>query len=203
MSLLADIETTFDNGTVLSTRNKIFDVLFHDMYNMLVLSTDPRYMGMPNISLRHMMLLAKKTFSMVKAYELVYKFGVELHELKLFFSSGYIVYSTFHNINNSRVYGNDIGTCMDFNIDMQTILDYLENPSIITQSYYNYCYSQEIYTRQDISVYNIYDNSSPEYNYFANLFKKQILDFNIVISEKFWEEFEEYAKDKIRGVVNK
>lgn len=194
MSLLADIETTFDNGTVLSTRNKIFDVLFHDM---LVLSNDP------NISVRHMMLLAKKTFSMVKAYELVDKFEVELHEFKLFFSSGYILYSTFHNI-NSRVYGNDIGTCIDFNIDIKTILEYLENPSVVTQSYYNYCYSQEIYNRRDVPVYNIYDYSSSEYNYFAQLFKKQILNFTIAISEKFWEEFEEYAKDRItRCVVTK
>ena len=194
MSLLADIETTFDNGTILSTRNKIFDVLFNDM---LVLSNDPY------LSIRHLILLAKKTFSMVKAYELIDKFGVELHELKLLFSSDYIVYSTFHNINNSRlyrVYGNDIGTCIDFNIDKKNILEYLENPSIVTQSYYNYCHSQKIYDRRDTPIYNIYDNSSPEYleyNYFANLFKKQILDFNIVISAKFWEEFEEYAKDKI------
>lgn len=199
MSLLADIETTFDNGTVLSTRNKIFDVLFNDM---LMLSNEP------NISARHMMLLAKKTFSMVKAYELVNKFGVELHELKLFFSSGYILYSTFHNI-DSRVYGNDIGTCMDFNIDIKTILEYLENPSVITQSYYNYCYSQEIYNRHDVvmhdvPVYNIYDHSSVEYNYFAQLFKKQILNFTIVMSGKFWEEFEEYVKDRItRCVVTK
>lgn len=188
MSLLNDIETTFDNGTVLSTRNKIFDVLFHDM---LMLSN-----AEANLSVRHLILLAKKTFSMVKAYELVDKFRVELHELKLFFSSGYIVYSTFHNI-NSRVYGNDIGTCIDFNIDMKTVLDYLENPSVVTQSYYNYCYSQEIYNRREIPTYNIYDYSSSEYSYFAHLFKKQILDFNIVISEKFWEEFKEYAKDKI------
>lgn len=196
MSLLADIETTFDNGTVLSTRNKIFDVLFNDM---LKLSNDPN----PNISVRHMMLLAKKTFTMVKAYELVDKFGVELHELKLFFSSGYIIYSTFHNI-NSRVYGNDIGTCIDFNIDKKTILEYLENPSIVTQLYYNYCYSQEIYNRQDVPVYNIYDYSSVEYNYFAQLFKKQILNFTIAMGGKFWEEFEEYAKDRIsRCVVTK
>lgn len=194
MSLLTDIETTFDNGTIFSTRNKIFDVLFNDI---LVLSNDPY------LSIRHLILLAKKTFSMVKAYELIDKFGVELHELKLLFSSDYIVYSTFHNINNSRlyrVYGNDIGTCIDFNIDKKTILEYLENPSIVTQSYYNYCHSRKIYDRRDAPIYNIYDNSSPEYpeyNYFANLFKKQILDFNIVISEKFWEEFEEYAKDKI------
>lgn len=194
MSLLADIETTFDNGTVLSTRNKIFDVLFKDM---LVLSNEP------NISVKGMIRLSKNTFSMVKAYELVDKFGVELHEFKLFFSSGYILYSTFHNI-NSRIYGNDIGTCIDFNIDIKTILEYLENPSVVTQSYYNYCYSQEIYNRRDVPVYNIYDYSSLEYNYFAQLFKKQILDFNIVVSEKFWKEFEEYAKDKItRCVVTK
>lgn len=187
MSLLADIETTFDNGTVLSTRNKIFDVLFNDM---LVLSNDPY------LSIRHLILLSKKTFSMVKAYELIDKFGVELNELKLFFNSGYIVYSTFHNL-NSIVYRNDIGTCIDFNIDMKTILEYLENPSVVTQSYYNYCYSQKIYDRRDEPIY---DNNSPEclaYNYFAQLFKKQILDFNIIISEKFWEEFNEYAKDKI------
>lgn len=191
MSILNDLETTLDNGTILSARNKIFDVLFNDM---LVLSNDPY------LSIRHLILLAKKTFSMVKAYELIDKFEVELHELKLLFSSDYIVYSTFHNINNSRlyrVYGNDIGTCIDFNIDKKTILEYLENPSVVTQSYYNYCHSREIYERRDVPVYNIYDNSSPEYNYFANLFKKQILNFNIVISEKFWEEFSEYAKDKI------
>lgn len=191
MSLLADIETTFDNGTVLSTRNKIFDALFNDM---LVLSNNP------NISIRHMMLLAKKTFSMVKAYELIDNFRVELHEFKLFFSSGYIIYSTFHNI-NSRVYGNDIGTCIDFNIDIKTILEYLENPSVVTQSYYNYCYSQEIYNRHEVPVYNIYDYSSPDYNYFAHLFKKQILNFNIVMDEKFWEEFEEYAKDRITRCI--
>lgn len=194
MSLLADIETTFDNGTVLSTRNKIFDVLFNDM---LKLSNEP------NLSVRHMMLLAQKTFSMVKAYELVDKFEVELHELKLFIKSGYILYSTFHNI-NSRVYGKDIGTCIDFNIDIKTILEYLENPSVVTQSYYNCCYSQEIYNRREVPVYNIYDYSSVEYNYFAHLFKKQILNFTIVMGGKFWEEFEEYAKDRItRCVVTK
>ena len=145
MSLLADIETTFDNGTILSTRNKIFNVLFNDM---LVLSNDPY------LSIRHLILLAKKTFSMVKAYELVDKFEVELHELKLFIKSGYIVYSTFHNI-DSRVYGNDIGTCIDFNLDIKTILEYLENPSVVTQSYYNYCYSQKIFDRRDSPIYNI------------------------------------------------
>lgn len=196
MSLLADIETTFDTGTVLSTRNKIFDVLFNDMLKL----SNPYE---PHISARHMMLLSKRTFSMVKAYELVDKFEVELQELKLFFKSGYILYSTFHNI-NSRVYGNDIGTCIDFNIDIKTILEYLENPSVVTQSYYNYCYSQEIYNRQDVPVYNIYDYSSVEYNYFAQLFKKQILNFTIVMSGKFWEEFEEYVKDRIsRCVVTK
>lgn len=194
MSLLADIETTFDNGTVLSTRNKIFEVLFNDM---LKLSNEP------NISARHMMLLSKRTFSMVKAYELVDKFGIELHEFKLFFSSGYILYSTFHNI-DSRVYGNDIGTCIDFNIDIKTILEYLENPSVVTQSYYNCCYSQEIYNRREVSVYNIYDYSSVEYNYFAQLFKKQILNFTITMGDKFWKEYEEYAKDRIsRCVVTK
>ena len=201
MSLLADIETTFDNGTVLSTRNKVFDVLFNDM---LVLSNDP------NISVRHMMLLSKKTFSMVKAYELVDKFGVELHELKLFLSSGYIMYSTFHNMNTIndskliRVYGNDIGTGIDFNIDLKTILEYLDNPSVITQSYYNYCCSQQICERRDVPAYNIEGYSIPDYHYFTHLFKKQILDFNVLIGNKFWEEFEEYAKDKItRCVVTK
>lgn len=214
MSILNDLETSLDNGTNYVTKTKIFDVLFDDMVKAMSNEssiTGIAYQGhhfpiqgtsnanggyslfMDKYSyLRHLKAKAKQSFSMVRLYELYDHFGLSDNEIKLFLESDYIhIYQTEY-----RAYDMEYGTSIDFNCDMDLLWQYLENPEIITQSYYNYCYSQKVDTRRDTPIYNIYGHSSSDYHYFARSFRKQILSLNVIVNDRFWSEFSEYISKK-------
>lgn len=215
MSILNDLETTLDNGTNYVTRNKIFDILFDDMVKVMSNEhsiTGIAYQGhhLPiqgtsnanggysfflgkDSYLRHLKVKAKEAFSMVRLYELSNHFGLSNNELKLFLESDYIhIYQTEY-----RAYDMEYGTIIDFNSDMELLYQYLENPETITQSYYNYCYSQKTVNHRDMPTHDIYDPySSSDYHYFAQSFRKQILSLNVIVNDRFWTEFSEYISKK-------
>lgn len=214
MSILNDLETSLDNGTNYVSRTKIFDVLFDDMVKAMSNESSitgiayqghhfpiqgtsnanggySLFMGKDSY-LRHLKAKAKQSFSMVRLYELYDHFGLSDNEIKLFLESDYIhIYQTEY-----RAYDMEYGTSIDFNCDMDLLFQYLENPEIITQSYYNYCYSQKVDNRRDTPIYNIYDHSSSDYHYFARSFRKQILSLNVIVNDRFWSEFSEYISKK-------
>jgi hypothetical protein len=214
MSILNDLEKTLDNGTNYASRNKIFDVLFDDMVKAMSNESSitgisyqghhfpiqgtsnanggySLFMGKDSY-LRHLIRKAKQSFSMVRLYELYDHFGLSDNEIKLFLESDYIhIYQTEY-----RAYDMEYGTSIDFNSDMDLLFQYLENPEIITQSYYNYCYSQKVDNRRDTPIYNIYGHSSSDYHYFARSFRKQILSLNVIVNDRFWGEFSEYIRNK-------
>ena len=215
MSILNDLETTLDNGTNYVTKTKIFDIIFDDMVK--VLSNESAITGISyqghhfpiqgtsnangwgysffmgkDSYLRHLKAKAKDAFSMVRLYELSDHFGLSNNELKLFLESDYIhIYQTEY-----RAYDMEYGTSIDFNSDMDLLYQYLENPEIITQSYYNYCYSRKVDNRRDTPIHNIYDHNSSDYHYFARSFRKQILSLNVIVNDRFWTEFSEYISKK-------
>ena len=214
MSILNDLETTLDNGTNYVTKTKIFDIIFDDMVKVLSkesaitgISYQGHHMPIQGTSnangwgysffmgkdsyLRHLKVKAKEAFSMVRLYELSDHFGLSNNELKLFLESDYIhIYQTEY-----RAYDMEYGTSIDFNSDMELLYQYLENPEIITQSYYNYCYSRNVDNRRELTT-PIYDHSSSDYHYFARSFRKQILSLNVIVNDRFWTEFSEYISKK-------
>lgn len=217
MSILADLQTTLDNGTNFSTRNKIFDVLFNDMVKVINSNSDCSITGISfqghhlpiqgtsnangyslfmgkSSYINRIKNSARQSFSMVRLYELSDHFGLSNNELKLFLESDYIhTYQTEY-----RAYDMEYGTRIDFNSDMDLLYQYFENPETITQLYYNYCYSQKVDNHRDISTCNIYDPySSSDYHYFANSFRKQILSLNVIVTDKFWSEFNDYLNNVI------
>ena len=204
MSILANMDVALDNGTNFATRNKIFDVLFDDMIKLYEQTKTVNSLYPHNnfihlskeVCIKQIISQAKHTFSSVKMYELLDNFGLDMDELKTFLDSKYMYY-----IPNVRSYSIEFGTSIDFNNNITVVLEYLNNPEFVTRAYFEYsgyCVRnrgiRECDDRWKAPIYDIYH--TPEYNYFAESFRKQILGLELIINGVFWTEFKEYIENK-------
>ena len=205
MSILDDIDVALDNGTNFVTRNKIFDVLFDDMIKLYeqtktVNSLYP-HNNFIHLSkegcIRQIISQARHAFSFVKIYELLDNFGLDMDELKTFLNSKYMDY-----VPHVCSYNTEFGPSLDFNNNITVVFEYLNNPEFVTRAYFEYsgyCNRYRGIRRYDDRweepyTYDIYN--TPEYNYFAESFRKQILGLDLIINNVFWTEFKEYIENK-------
>ena len=204
MSILADMDVALDKGTNFATRNKIFDVLFDDMIKLYEQSKTFNNLDPHNYfihlskegCIKQIISQAKHTFSSVKMYELLDNFGLDMDELKTFLDSNYISY-----VPNVRSHNIELGTSLDFNNNITVVFEYLNNPEFVTRAYFEYSgycvhhrYVREYEDRWNTPIYDIYH--TPEYNYFAESFRKQVLGLELIINGVFWTEFKEYIENK-------
>ena len=204
MSILDDMDVALDKGTNFATRNKIFDVLFDDMIKLYEQSKTVNSLYPHNNfihlskegCIKQIISQARHTFPCIKMYELLDNFGLDIDELKTFLDSKYMSY-----IPNVRSYSTEFGTSLDFNNNIAVVFEYLNNPEFVTRSYFEYsgycnryrCV-REYDDRWETPIYDIYH--TPEYNYFAESFRKQILGLDLIINSVFWTEFKEYIENK-------
>ena len=206
MSILDDMDATLDKGTIFSTRNKIFDVLFDEMIKQYEHVNTVNSCLYPHNNFIHLskegcikqiVAQTRHAFSSVKMYELLDNFGLDIDELKTFLDSKYMYY-----VPHVRLYNAEFGTSLDFNNNIDEVFEYLNNPEFVTRSYFEYsgyCNRYRGIRGYDDRwgepyTYDIYNTS--EYNYFAESFRKQILGLDLIISGVFWTEFKEYIENK-------
>ena len=204
MSILADMDVALDKGTNFAIRNKIFDVLFYDMIKLY-----EQYKTVNNLyphnnfihlskegCIKQIVAQTRHAFSSVKMYELLDNFGLDIDELKTFIDSKYMYY-----VPHVSSYNTEFGTSLDFNNNITVVFEYLNNPEFVTRSYFEYsgyCNRYRGIRKCDnewkTPIYDIYH--TPEYNYFAESFRKQILGLDLIINSVFWTEFKEYIENK-------
>ena len=210
MSILDDIDVALDTGTNFVTRNKIFDVLFDDMIKQYEHAININRGLYPHLyphnnfihlskegCIRQIVAQARHAFSSVKMYELLDNFGLDIDELKTFLDSKYMYY-----IPHVRSYNVELGTSLDFNTNIAEVFEYLNNPEFVTRSYFEYSGYCNRYRGirgyddrwEEPYTYDIYN--TPEYNYFAESFRKQVLGLELIINGVFWTEFKEYIENK-------